>query len=73
MNHLCDHTYESANRVYDIRGMCPTIPICEDDKTPKVLVEKVDMIEHENRIFESRAEQSRAEQSRAEQSRAEQT
>ena len=65
MDHIQDHTYESANRVYGDMGICPTIPVCASDKTPKVLVEKVDMITHEKQNFESRAEQSRAEQSRA--------
>ena len=26
MDHTIDHTFESANRVYDVMGICPTIP-----------------------------------------------
>lgn len=28
MDHTIDHTLESANRVYDIDGIAPTIPCC---------------------------------------------
>ena len=41
MDNIRDHTYESANRVYSPRGICPTIPICASDKTPKVLVKEL--------------------------------
>lgn len=56
MDHIQDHTYESANRVYGDMGICPTIPVCASDKTPKVLVEKVDMITHGKQNSESRAD-----------------
>lgn len=26
MDHTIDHTFESANRVYSSKGICPTIP-----------------------------------------------
>ena len=28
MDHTIDNTFESANRVYDIDGIAPTIPCC---------------------------------------------
>lgn len=28
MDHTMDNTFESANRVYGISGLCPTIPTC---------------------------------------------
>ena len=28
MDNTIDHTFESANRIYDIKGLCPTIPTC---------------------------------------------
>lgn len=28
MNNTKDHTFESANRVYDKKACCPTIPTC---------------------------------------------
>lgn len=28
MDNSLDHTFESANRVYDIYGIAPTIPTC---------------------------------------------
>lgn len=35
-----DGTFESANRVYDPEGICPTIPTCQGGGIqPKVLVE----------------------------------
>jgi hypothetical protein len=39
MDHTIDHTYESANRVYDVMGICPTIPCCQGGSVhPKILV-----------------------------------
>ena len=28
MDNTIDHTFESANRIYDINGLAPTIPTC---------------------------------------------
>ena len=28
MDNAIDHTFESANRIYDARRCCPTIPTC---------------------------------------------
>ena len=28
MDNTLDNTFESANRVYDSEGVCPTIPTC---------------------------------------------
>lgn len=28
MDHTLDHTFESANRVYDSNGLCPTLNTC---------------------------------------------
>lgn len=28
MDHTMDNMFESANRVYGISGLCPTIPTC---------------------------------------------
>lgn len=28
MNHTIDHTFESANRVYDVNGIAPTCTTC---------------------------------------------
>lgn len=41
MDHTIDHTLESANRVYDISGICPTIPTCSGGGIcPKVMVKE---------------------------------
>jgi DNA (cytosine-5)-methyltransferase 1 len=38
MDHTLDHTFESANRIYDITGICPTIPTAQGGGiTPKIL------------------------------------
>lgn len=38
MDNTQDHTFESANRVYDSNGICPTIPtICGGGHEPKIL------------------------------------
>ena len=38
MDNTIDHTFESANRVYDKNGLCPTIPTCADGGIqPKVI------------------------------------
>lgn len=38
MDNTIDHTYESANRIYDSRLCCPTIPtICGGGHEPKVI------------------------------------
>lgn len=38
MDNTVDHTFESANRVYDRNGLCPTIPTCGGGGIqPKVL------------------------------------
>lgn len=39
MDNTEDHTFESANRVYDRKALCPTIPTsCGGGHTPKILV-----------------------------------
>ena len=39
MDCTIDHTFESANRVYDVMGICPTIPTCAGGNIqPKILV-----------------------------------
>ena len=39
MDHTIDNTFESANRVYDVMGICPTIPTCTGGGIqPKILV-----------------------------------
>ncbi len=41
MDNSADHTFESANRVYDVRGLCPTIPTgVGGGHTPKILTER---------------------------------
>lgn len=41
MDNTIDHTFESANRVYDIEQLCPTIPTgCGGGHTPKIIEEK---------------------------------
>ena len=43
MDNTIDHTYESANRVYDSRFLAPTIPTCMGGNLqPKVLVKRLD-------------------------------
>lgn len=46
MDHTLDNTHESANRVYDTEGLCPTIPTgTGGGHIPKILdVEKVPTI-----------------------------
>lgn len=40
MDNTIDHTFESANRVYDKNGLCPTIPTCAGGGIqPKVIEE----------------------------------
>ena len=40
MDHTLDHTFESANRVYDKEQLCPTIPTCAGGNIqPKVIEE----------------------------------
>ncbi len=40
MDHTLDHTFESANRVYDKAQLCPTIPTCAGGNIqPKVIEE----------------------------------
>lgn len=40
MDNTIDHTFESANRVYDKNGLCPTIPTCAGGNIqPKVIEE----------------------------------
>ena len=40
MDNTIDHTFESANRIYDVEGLCPTIPTCAGGGIqPKVLKE----------------------------------
>ena len=39
MDNSVDHTFESANRVYDKEGLCPTLPTCGGGNIqPKVIV-----------------------------------
>ena len=41
MDNTIDHTFESANRVYDLEGCAPTINTCGGGGLePKVIVEK---------------------------------
>lgn len=47
MDHTIDNTFESANRVYDVQGICPTIPTCSGGGLqPKIMevikLQKVD-------------------------------
>ena len=38
MDWTMDHTFESANRVYDKDGLCPTLPTCAGGNIqPKVI------------------------------------
>lgn len=42
MDNKIDNTLESANRVYSINGVCPTIPTCQGGGIcPKILVKKL--------------------------------
>ena len=42
MDNTLDHTFESANRVYDKNQLCPTIPTCGGGGIqPKVIEEKI--------------------------------
>ena len=50
MDNIQDHTYESANRVYDSRFCAPTIPTCAGGNIqPKVLVKKGLTMNEKNR------------------------
>lgn len=41
MDWTMDNTFESANRIYDQDGLCPTIPTCAGGNIqPKILVEE---------------------------------
>lgn len=38
MDNTIDHTFESANRIYDVEGLAPTLPTgCGGGHTPKIL------------------------------------
>ena len=38
MDNTKDHTFESANRIYDVNGLSPTIPTgCGGGHTPKII------------------------------------
>lgn len=40
MDNTIDHTFESANRIYDIHGIAPTINTCGGGGLqPKILIE----------------------------------
>ena len=42
MDNTIDHTFESANRVYDKEQLCPTIPTCAGGNIqPKIIEEKI--------------------------------
>ena len=42
MDNTLDHTFESANRVYDKEQLCPTIPTCAGGNIqPKIIEEKI--------------------------------
>jgi len=40
MDNTIDHTFESANRVYDKDGLCPTIPTCGGGNIQPKIIEK---------------------------------
>lgn len=40
MDNTIDHTFESANRVYDQDGLCPTIPTCGGGNIQPKIIEK---------------------------------
>lgn len=46
MDNTIDHTFESANRVYGVGGVCPTIPTCGGGGIhPKILeIKKIGII-----------------------------
>ena len=46
MDNAIDHTFESANRIYDVNGIAPTIPTCGGGGIqPKILeVKKIGII-----------------------------
>jgi len=51
MDNTIDHTFESANRVYDKNGLCPTIPTCAGGNIqPKILEGEENMSERQNGI-----------------------
>ena len=43
MDNTIDHTYESANRVYDSRGIAPAITAASNDHLPKIVDEFVEV------------------------------
>lgn len=43
MNHMIDHTFESANRVYGTEGICPTLPTCGGGNIQPKIMECVAM------------------------------
>ena len=46
MDNTIDHTFESANRIYDVNGIAPTIPTCGGGGIqPKILeIRKIGLI-----------------------------
>lgn len=46
MDNTIDHTFESANRIYDVNRLSPTIPTgCGGGHTPKILeIKKIGVI-----------------------------
>lgn len=49
MDNKMDNTFESANRVYDTEGVCPTIPTCAGGNIqPKIITEDFEPIIYDN-------------------------
>lgn len=46
MDNTIDNTFESANRIYDVEGLAPTLPTgCGGGHTPKILeIKKIGVI-----------------------------
>lgn len=44
MDHTMDNTFESANRVYDKDGLCPTIPTCGGGNIQPKVIEKTECV-----------------------------
>lgn len=62
MDNTVDHTFESANRVYDRNGLCPTIPTCGGGNIQPKVLEVMKLQDTENMVYDDYNSRVRADQ-----------
>ena len=53
MDNTLDHTFESANRVYDVYGIAPTIPTCGGGGIQPKILERANVRNSKCMLFNS--------------------